>query len=126
MPTFERVRDFIRRVESHDYAGALLEFYQEDAVAQDNFGEPRRGRDALVAHEIDLATRFGVVPVRKVERFAVNGDLVFINWVFEFRQEDGSNRVLDEIAMQTWRGDRIAEERFYYDPAQTLQNERTR
>lgn len=126
MPTFERVRDFIRRVESHDYAGALLEFYQEDAVAQDNFGEPRRGRDALVAHEIDLATRFGVVPVRKVERFAVNGDLVFINWVFEFRQEDGSIRVLDEIAMQTWRGDRIAEERFYYDPAQTLQNERTR
>jgi len=26
--------------------------------------------------------------------------------------------VLDELAYQTWRGDLIATERFYYDPAQ--------
>ena len=26
--------------------------------------------------------------------------------------------VLEELAHQRWRGDRIAEERFYYDPAQ--------
>lgn len=116
MPTPERVREFIDRVESLDYVGALLEFYHEDAVVQENFNEPRRGRDALVAHEIDIATRFGPVPVRRVERFAINGDLVFINWIFELRHEDGSIRLLDEITMQTWREDRIAEERFYFDP----------
>lgn len=119
MPTPERVREFVRRVEALDYVGALLDFYHEDAVVQENFSEPRRGRDALVAHEIDIATRFGPVPVRKVERFAVSGDLVFINWVFDMRRDDGSTRVLDEVVMQTWRGDRIAEERFYYDPSQT-------
>jgi ketosteroid isomerase-like protein len=118
MPLLERVRDFIQRVERMDYVSALLDFYHEDAVMQENFGKPRLGRDALVAHEIDIATRFGAVPVRKVERFAINGDLVFINWVFEFRREDGAIDLLDEIAVQTWRGDRIAKERFYYDPAQ--------
>jgi hypothetical protein len=25
---------------------------------------------------------------------------------------------MDELALQTWDGDRIATERFYYDPAQ--------
>jgi hypothetical protein len=25
---------------------------------------------------------------------------------------------MDELAHQLWRGDRVAEERFYYDPAQ--------
>jgi hypothetical protein len=25
---------------------------------------------------------------------------------------------MDELALQRWRGDRIVEERFYYDPAQ--------
>jgi hypothetical protein len=117
MPTLERVREFINRVERLDYVGALLDFYHEDAVVQENFSEPRRGRDALIAHEIDIATRYGAVPVRKVERFAMNGDLVFINWVFELQRKDGVVRFLDEIAMQTWRGDRIAEERFYYDPS---------
>jgi ketosteroid isomerase-like protein len=118
MPTLDRLRAFISRVEARDYIGALLEFYAEYVCVQENFGEPRRGRDALIAHEIDIANRFGSVPVRRVERFAVNGDLVFINWIFELKGKEGHARVLDEITMQTWRDDRIAEERFYYDPSQ--------
>jgi ketosteroid isomerase-like protein len=117
MPTIERVRDFIARVESRDYVGALVDFYAEDATVQENFGEERRGRDALIAHEIDIASRFGSVPVRRVERFAVNGDTVFINWIFELISKDGKTRILDEVTMQTWRGDRIAVERFYFDPS---------
>lgn len=119
MPSIQRVRDFIARVEARDYIGALLEFYHEDATAQDNFGELRRGRDALIAQEIDITNRFGSVPVRKVERFAVHEDQVFINWIFELKSKDGSVRILDEVTMQTWRDDRIATERFYYDPSMT-------
>jgi ketosteroid isomerase-like protein len=117
MPTVERVKDFIARVEARDYVGALVDFYHEDAGVQENLGDMRRGRDALIAHEIDIANRFGSVPVRNVERFAVNGDTVFINWIFELKGKDGKTRILDEVTMQTWRGDRIASERFYYDPA---------
>lgn len=119
MPALERVKDFIARVEARDYVGALVDFYAEDATVQENFGEERRGRDALIAHEIDIANRFGSVPVRKVERFAVHGDTVFINWIFELKGKDGKSRTLDEVTMQIWRGDRIVSERFYYDPVQT-------
>jgi len=118
MPTLDRVNALIARVEAMDYVGAITLFYHEDASMQENQDEPRRGRDALIAHEMDVLVRFGGMSVRKVERFAINGDHVFINWVFEVRQSDGSIRLVDEIAAQTWRGDRIAEERFYYDPAQ--------
>lgn len=118
MPTLERVQSFITRVEQQDFVGAIMHFYHEDATMQENFGELRRGRDTLVAHEMEVLLRFGNTPVRKVERFAINGDLVFINWVFEMRQQDGSILPLDEIAMQQWNGDRIQTERFYYDRAQ--------
>jgi ketosteroid isomerase-like protein len=118
VPALDRVEAFIARVESMDYVGAIVDFYHEDASMQENTAEPRRGRDHLVAHEIDIAARFGRMPVRKVERFAISGETVFINWVFEIAQKDGSMRPFDEISVQTWRGDRIAEERFYYDPAQ--------
>jgi ketosteroid isomerase-like protein len=48
----------------------------------------------------------------------VNGDHVVINWIFEFTYKDGRTTRLDELAHQRWQGDRIAEERFYYNPAQ--------
>ena len=116
MPTLERVQAFIARVEAREYIDALVEFYHEDVVVQENFGDTRKSRDALIAHEIDITARFGSVPVRKVERFAVNGDLVFINWVFTLQPKEGAARTLDEVVMQVWRDDRIAWERFYYDP----------
>jgi ketosteroid isomerase-like protein len=117
MPTLERVKAFISRVEAREYIDALIEFYQPDVVVQENFGDVRRGRDALIAHEIDITARFGSVPVKKVERFAVNGDVVFINWIFELKSKEGPARTLDEVAMQIWRDDRIAWERFYFDPS---------
>ena len=118
MPTLERVRAYLARVEQQDYVGALAHYYHEDAVMQDNLGEERRGRHALMAHEMDLLVRYGNIPLRKVERFAVQGDLVFINYLFDLTIPGVGARVLDEVAMQVWDGDRIRHERFYYDPAQ--------
>lgn len=42
----------------------------------------------------------------------------FFNWVFEFITHDGQFFQQDELAFQRWRGDKIIEERFYYDPGQ--------
>jgi ketosteroid isomerase-like protein len=118
MPTLERVKAYIARVEQQDYVGALAHFYHDDAVMQENMGDERRGRHALMAHEMDLLVRYGRMPMRRIERFAVQGDLVFINYVFDLDIPGLGRRVLDEIAMQEWDGDRIRRERFYYDPAQ--------
>lgn len=118
MPTPERIRSFITRVEQQDYAAAIIHFYHADATTQENHGEIRKGRDAILANEMEILLRYGSMPVRKVERFAVNGDLVFINWQFEVNVPVIGKRLLDEVAMQVWDGDRIRTERFYYDPAQ--------
>jgi hypothetical protein len=67
---------------------------------------------------MEVLLRYGNTPVRKVERFAVNGDLVFVNWQIEVSVPHVGRRMLDEVAMQLWSGDRIRTERFYYDPAQ--------
>jgi hypothetical protein len=118
MPTPERVRNFITRVEQQDYVGAIAHFYHEDASMQENLGPKREGRDALMANEMEIMFRYGAMPVRKVERMAINGDIVFINWIFEMNVPGLGKRFLDEVAMQHWDGDRIKSERFYYDPAQ--------
>jgi ketosteroid isomerase-like protein len=48
----------------------------------------------------------------------VSGDRVVIHWIFRFDFTDGTSMMMDELAYQRWDGDRIAEERFYYDPVQ--------
>ncbi len=47
-------------------------------------------------------------------------DHVVIRWVFRFDWLDGTVTRMDELAYQRWEGDRIAEETFYYDPAQRV------
>ena len=50
------------------------------------------------------------IKTRPAKRVALDGDLVVINWVFDITALDGGTRVLDELAIQRWRNDEIAEE----------------
>lgn len=108
----------IRRVEQRDFVGAIVHFYHEDAEMQENSGEIRKGRAALLANELDLMVRYGQIPVCRAESFAINGRKVFINWVIDLNVPGVGRRTLNEVAVQEWEADRIVRERFYYDPAQ--------
>lgn len=118
MPTRERVAAFIARVVSGAHAEAIEEFYHEDASMQENFAPPRVGRDKLVAHERAALARAKSVHTHPVEDWFIDGDKVVVHWIFEFTRPDDSIMRIEELAFQTWKGDRIQTERFYYDPAQ--------
>jgi ketosteroid isomerase-like protein len=118
MPTIERVTAFVAMVEAGQYVEAIRAFYTEDASMQENLGETRSGRDAMAAHEEGVLRSVRSITTRSGSTFAIDGDRVVVHWVFDITVADGRSFVLDELAWQTWRGDRIARERFYYDPAQ--------
>ena len=50
----------------------------------------------------------------------VHGNHVVIRWQFRFEWTDGTVTEMEELAYQLWEGERIAEETFFYDPAQRL------
>jgi len=118
MPTRGRVEAFIARVVSNAHAEAIEEFYHVDATMQENLGAVRAGRDVLVAGERAMLARHKKVHTHPVMDFFVDGDKVVIHWIFEFTRMDDTVMRIEELAFQTWRGDRIQSERFYYDPAQ--------
>lgn len=117
MPTLERVRSFISVVEQGRYVDALRDFYHDDATMQENGNAPRSGLASLVAHEARALER-NRIRTLPVESVFIDGDEVAIRWVFEIEAADGRRYRLDEMTLQRWRADRIAQERFYYDPAQ--------
>ena len=118
MPRRETLLAFIALVEQGEYVKAIEDFYHPDASMQENGLPPRVGRDKLVDHERAVLAGLEAMRTRRIETFLVDGDRVVINWVFEMTLAGGAVRVLDELALQTWDGDRIRRERFYYDPAQ--------
>lgn len=118
MPSVETLECFIARVESNAHVQAIQEFYTEDASMQENMAPPRVGRDALAARESATLARADSLRSTCVRPVFVNGDFVVIRWIFEFAWKDGSTSRMEELAYQRWDGERIAQEQFFYDPAQ--------
>jgi len=118
MPSAQTLERFIARVESNAHVEAIEEFYTEDATMRENMAAPRVGRATLMAQERATLSRVRSVSSRCVRPVLVNGDTVVVRWIFRFEGQDGRVRELEELAWQRWQGERIAEEQFFYDPAQ--------
>jgi SnoaL-like domain len=118
MPSGDTLSRFIARVEQNAHAEAIEEFYAANASMQENQLPPRVGRDLLVRHERGVMARARSVASQCILPVFVNGERVVIRWVFEFEWLDGSRTRMEELAYQRWENERIAEEQFFYDPAQ--------
>jgi hypothetical protein len=120
MPTPKTLERFIARVEENAHAEACEEFYTVDSSMRENQSPPRIGREAHVANERTVMARAKTVTSQCVHPVFVHADRVVIRWIFHFEWFDGTVTHLEEIAYQRWEGERIAEEIFFYDPAQRV------
>jgi SnoaL-like domain len=120
MPSQEILESFIRCVESNDHVAAVEQFYTADSTMQENQNPPRVGRDAHAANERKVTGRTTKMSSKCVRPVFVDGDRVVVRWIFEFDWKDGTYTRMDELAYQRWDGELIAEETFFYDPAQRL------
>ena len=120
MPTAETLEQFIALVERNAHVEAIEAFYAPNASMQENQSAPRLGRDNLMANERRVLARAKAVTSACIRPVFVDGDRVVIRWVFRFEWLDGTFTRIEELAYQRWEGDRVAEETFFYDPAQLV------
>jgi predicted DNA-binding protein len=118
MPSRNQVEKFVRMVEGQKYIEAMEEFYAADATAQENNEPPRIGLSALLDNERKTLATFGRAEARCVAPIIIDGDRVVIQWEFSFKLPSGVKLRLEEVAMQTWKGEKLASERFFYDSRQ--------
>ncbi|HEY1709172.1 MAG TPA: nuclear transport factor 2 family protein [Rhizomicrobium sp.] len=118
MPSQKTLDDFFAMVTSGKHDVAIEQFYAEDSTMQENLGEVRKGRAGNVAREKATLAAVKSVKTTCVPPVFVAGDEVVIHWIFEFTRPDGGVMRIEELAHQKWRGEKIVEERFYYDPKQ--------
>jgi len=118
MPDAKTVQAFAAAVEAGDYLGAIERFYAPDVAIYENQQAQTGGRDAFHARERATLASVQAIKGLRARPALVDGDQVAILWRFELVPREGATRVFEEVALQTWRGERIVEERFHYDPGQ--------
>lgn len=119
MPTQKSVDAFIAQVVSGDHVGAIRDWYTADAWMQENQSTPRVGRELLMDHEAKALARVERVDTELLAPPLIDGDRVVIRWRFTFVPKTGGpGASMEEVAWQTWRGEKIATETFFYDPKQ--------
>ena len=116
MPSLATLQAFADTVEANDHVGAIERFYAPDASTRENDNPPLQGRDKLAEKERSVLARVASVKTTRLGPLLLDGDHSAIRWRFEFTAKDGSKRVIEEVAWQTWRGEELIEEHFYYDP----------
>lgn len=118
MPAQSTIDAFVAAVLSNKHDEAIATFYTPDSTMQENNDPPRKGRDANVAREAAVMARSSGIHSKLEEPVFVSGDRTAIHWLFRLDLPDGTAMTIDEVALQRWEGELIAEERFFYDPAQ--------
>ena len=116
MPSLATLQAFAETVEANDHVGAIERFYAPEASTRENDKAPLQGRDKLAEKERNVLARVASVKTTRLGPLLLDGDHSAIRWRFEFTAKDGSKRVIEEVAWQTWRGEELIEEHFYYDP----------
>ena len=119
MPSRETVDAFVAQVVTGDHVEAIRDWYADDASMQENQDPPRVGRELLMAGEAQILARQASVVTELLAPPMVEGDRVEIHCLFTFTSKKGHTNSFEEIAWQTWRGDKIWREVFFYDPGQT-------
>jgi len=118
MPSRQAVEALAAAIEAGRYVEAIREFYAEGASMRENFGETRVGLDVLAAGEQAVMARFQSIAAERIGPALIEGDQVASRWRFTFTHRSGATTTLEEIAWQRWEGEKVAEETFFYDPAQ--------
>ncbi|HET9957240.1 MAG TPA: hypothetical protein VFQ61_22235 [Polyangiaceae bacterium] len=113
----ENVRTFVSLIERGETLAAIERFYAMDVCVFENRELARAGRENCLTYERESLGRITGLPRFKVHRFAVNeaAGVVFLEYTVRFTASSGRPMRLDEVAVQTWEGSLITQERFYYE-----------
>ena len=116
MPSIRESIDALNaRILQGDILGAFEDLYADDIVMIDAGQPPRVGKDVNRQYEEVFVN--GLTEFRKAEVKAVAVDedagKSLVEWHFDFTHSDFGSQTYDQVAVQTWRDGKVAEERFY-------------
>jgi len=120
MPKLSTIESFIQAVEERPHDQVIQDYYAEDAAIQENQNAPRVGKELLLKYERAALQKAQRVESKCIRPFFVQENQVVIRWKFKFYWKNQTVSEIEEVAHQTWQGEKIHSEQFFYDPQQMM------
>lgn len=113
----ENVRAFCELLERGQPLQAIERFYAEEVCVFENRELSRAGRLQCLDHQRQALARLREAPRFKLHRYAVNEatQVAFLEYTLRFVTSSGRPMRIEEVSVQSWNGDHISNERFYYE-----------
>jgi len=92
---------------------AFEKFYADDCTLQEGCEDPIVGKEANRAREtmfVEGITEFRGAALHDV---AIGEDVTMSVWHFDYTHGEWGSHTYDQVAVRTWKGDKIVNERFY-------------
>ena len=121
MPNLNQLNHLIELVKQNKAIEAYKKFYHDDVVVQEANFPPRIGLAASIDHVSQGKDSTKEIHEVSTPKILVDGDHSIIEWHAEWTITNGTRIRVEEVALQTWRDDKICHERFFYDPTPLIE-----
>ena len=117
MSYYDKAKDIYDMSAQGKMLEAFEKYYHKDVVMVEATGESRKGKDANRKFQVDFMGMIkdvhgtGVKAITSNEKEATT---MVESWM-DVTMKDGKRHMMEEVAVQKWKGDQIIHERFYYN-----------
>jgi len=94
---------------------AFEKYYHEDVEMQENEQPPTVGKAANQKKEEEFYTNVTDFRSAEVKGMAVNGDISFVIWEYDYTHTEWGERRYTQVSVQHWKDGKIIKEQFFYD-----------
>jgi len=93
---------------------AFDKFYHDEVIMQENGNPPTVGKVANRKREEEFFSSITEFRGAEVLGLAVNENISFVTWKYDYTHKDWGVRNYTQVAMQIWKDGKIAKEQFFY------------
>jgi ketosteroid isomerase-like protein len=111
----QRLQDLHNHIRQGKVIEAMNEFYDTDAVMQENANPPTKGLAANIEREKQFMSGVKEWKGFNVTASAVGDNVTFYEATADFVATSGQHVHLEQVAVARWNNGKIVHERFYYD-----------
>jgi hypothetical protein len=117
MNYYERAKDIYDMSAHGKMLEAFEKYYHKDVEMVEATGETRKGKDLNRKFELEFMNGIRDIHgsgVRSITSNEKDGTSMVESWM-DVTFKDGKRSLMEEVAVQKWKGDQIIFERFYYN-----------
>ena len=110
-----RLQDLHSHIRQGKIFEAFHEFYDTDAVMQENANPPTKGLAANIEREKEFMSGVKEWKGFNVTASGVGDDETFYEAAVDYITKSGQPMHLEQVSVAKWKNGKIVHERFYYD-----------